>query len=62
MLSQFLRCSAALGGPASGFTQGRPDKVRARKSVLFTEGSPVVEIKNTVDFVAMLSNPDNVLV
>ena len=31
-----------------------PAKVKARKSILFTEGSPEVEIKNAFDFVVTL--------
>ena len=36
-----------LGGPDPWYDRGGPTKVRARKSFLFTEGSPVGNINNT---------------
>ena len=42
--SRLSRCSTARGSSSRLFKVG-PTKVKARKYILFTEGSPVVEVK-----------------
>ena len=46
MYSQLSRLNTARGSCTSLVTVG-PTKVKAGKSVLFTEGTPEVEVKNT---------------
>ena len=53
MYSQFSRLSTARGF-CTGLATVGPAKVKAFKSILFTEGSPEVKIKNTLFHLTLL--------
>ena len=52
--SQLLRSCTARGS-STGLFQGGPTKVKARKSILFTEGSPEVKRKSEYLFDIMIT-------